>query len=227
MKGLLAALAVLVAVAVAVVGVGLLRPDAPVAGEAAATVVTTAKALAGDSDAGRGAADLARKVRPKKTYYQYVDARGSVRFAEKLEDVPAAWRDRAGRVELEVAPPSTPAEAQAAREWQTGGPAAPAATPARARSASPEAQPAGAARVPSVIIYSSKWNEASQKALAWLDKQGIPYENRDVDDPPSNFRKLQEKTGGRNVPAFEIDGEIVRGFSPRRFEKVYQRHQKG
>ena len=108
MKGLLAALAVLVAVAVAVVGVGLLRPDAPVAGEAAAAVAATVKALAGDSDAERGAADLARKVRPKKTYYQYVDARGSVRFAEQLEDVPAAWRDRAGRVELEVAPPSTP-----------------------------------------------------------------------------------------------------------------------
>ena len=108
MKGLLAALAVLVAVAVAVVGVGLLRPDAPVAGEAAAAVAATAKTLAGDADAGPGAADLARKVRPKKTYYQYVDARGSVRFAEKLEDVPAAWRDRAGRVELEVAPPGRP-----------------------------------------------------------------------------------------------------------------------
>jgi glutaredoxin len=224
MKGLLAALAVLVAVAVAVVGVGLLMPDAPVAGEAAAAVAATAKALAGDADAGRGAADLARQVLPKKTYYQYVDARGSVRFAEKLEDVPAAWRDRAGRVELEVAPPSTPAEARAARERQTGGQAAPAA---RAQSTSPEARPAGAVRVPSVIIYSAKWNEASQKALAWLDKQGIPYENRDVDAPVSNFRKLQERTGGRTVPAFEIDEEILRGFTPRRFKKVYQRHERG
>jgi len=224
MKGLLTTVAVLVAVAAAVMAVGLLKPDAPVVGEAAAAVAATAKALAGDSDAGRAAADLAKKARPKKTYYQYVDAGGSVRFAEKLEDVPVAWRDRAGRVEMEVAPPGTPAEAQAARERQTGGPATPAA---RTRSPSPEAQPAGPGRVPSVIVYSAKWNEASQKALAWLDKKGIPYENRDVDNPPSNFRKLQEKTGGRNVPAFEIDEEIVRGFSPRRLEKILERHQKG
>jgi hypothetical protein len=216
MKRLLAILAVLGAAAAAVVGVGLLKPDAPVAGEVAAAVTAAAKGLAGDSDAGRAAADLARKARPKKTYYQYIDARGSVRFAEKLADVPAAWRDRAGRVEMAVAPPGTPAEAQAAREWQTA---------SAARTRSPEAP--GPARIPSVIIYSAKWDEASQKALAWLDKKGIPYENRDVDNPLSNFRKLQEKTGGRSIPAFEVDEEIVRGFSPRRLEQIYQRHQNG
>jgi glutaredoxin len=224
MKGLLAALAVLLAVGAAVVGVGLLKPDAPVAGEAAAAVAATAKGLAGGSEAGRAAADLARKARLKKTYYQYVDARGSVRFAEKLEDVPAAWRDRAGRVELEGPPPGTPDEARAARERQTGGPAA---ATAREAPTSPGAAPAGRGRVLLVVVYSAKWNEASQKALAWLDREGIPYENRDVDNPPSNFRELQEKTGSQNIPVFEIDGEILRGFSPRRFQKVYERHQKG
>lgn len=224
MKVLLAALGVLLAAGAAVLALGWLKPDAPLAGEAAAAVAATAKGLTGETEAGSAAADLARKARPKKTYYQYVDAGGSVRFAEKLEDVPAAWRKRAGRLELEVPPPGTPAEARAARERQTGGAAAPAAP---GPSPPPGAAPAGLGRVPLVLVYSAKWNEASQKALAWLDDEGIPYENRDVDNPASNFRELQEKTGSRNIPVFEIDGEILRGFSPRRFKKVYERHQNG
>ena len=50
-----------------------------------------------------------------RTYFQYVDARGNVRFAENLENVPEDWQSRAGRVVLDVPPPSSPAAARMVR----------------------------------------------------------------------------------------------------------------
>ena len=54
--------------------------------------------------------------RESQVYYQYVDENGMVRFTENPYDVPEAWRGRAGRVELDVAPPDTPAAARLVRK---------------------------------------------------------------------------------------------------------------
>ncbi|MEZ4290684.1 MAG: hypothetical protein R3E53_09185 [Myxococcota bacterium] len=35
-----------------------------------------------------------------RVYYQFIDDRGQVQFVERLGDVPAAWRDRVGYVEM-------------------------------------------------------------------------------------------------------------------------------
>ncbi len=57
--------------------------------------------------------------RAPQVYYQYVDENGIVRFTENPYDVPEAWRGRAGRVELDVAPPDTPAAARLVRKLRT------------------------------------------------------------------------------------------------------------
>jgi hypothetical protein len=49
-------------------------------------------------------------------YYQYVDENGGVRFTQNPHEVPEGWRGRAGRVELDVAPPDTPAAARLVRK---------------------------------------------------------------------------------------------------------------
>ena len=54
----------------------------------------------------------------KRIFYQYVDDTGAVRFVENPYDLPAEWRGRAGRVELNVAPPTPPAEGRMARKLQ-------------------------------------------------------------------------------------------------------------
>ncbi len=52
----------------------------------------------------------------KSTFYQWTDERGSVRFARSLDEVPPAWRERAGQVEVDAAAftKSNPARAQRA-----------------------------------------------------------------------------------------------------------------
>jgi len=56
----------------------------------------------------------------RQVYYQYVDEAGAVRFTQNPWDVPEAWRDRAGRIEIDVAPPNTPADARVVRKLRAG-----------------------------------------------------------------------------------------------------------
>ena len=51
-----------------------------------------------------------------RTYYQYVDEGGAVRFALSLDQVPEAWRGHAGQVVLDVPPPDSPAASRMMRK---------------------------------------------------------------------------------------------------------------
>jgi glutaredoxin len=188
---------------------GWLDPDLPILGVAAEKTVVLADAIQEGPGAMERAAALAEKARPKKTYYQYTDGSGAVRFAEKREDIPEAWRASAGTVAMEGPPPTNPGEARAARAAMT----------ARVQAEALE-------RTPVVIVYTAAWHEGSQKMLAWLDKHEIEYENRDVDEMPRFFQELQDKTGSTSVPAWEIDGKIQRGFSARSFKRAYEKARK-
>ena len=48
----------------------------------------------------------------KRLYYQFIDGKGRVRFVERLSDVPEKWRQRVGFVEMDSAPPLSPAMAE-------------------------------------------------------------------------------------------------------------------
>ena len=52
----------------------------------------------------------------KRIYYQFIDDRGGVQFVERLSDVPSAWREQVGYVEMSQPPPLTPQEAR--KTWQ-------------------------------------------------------------------------------------------------------------
>ncbi len=62
-----------------------------------------------DLTADETSIDLLLSGEPQ-VYYQYTDEGGAVRFARSLLEVPEDWRDRAGRIELAVPPPTSPAE---------------------------------------------------------------------------------------------------------------------
>ena len=51
-----------------------------------------------------------------RTYWQYVDEDGVVRFTESLLEVPAEWRGRAGYIQLDVPPPSSIPEGRMIRK---------------------------------------------------------------------------------------------------------------
>ncbi|UCE87797.1 MAG: hypothetical protein JSU66_08840, partial [Deltaproteobacteria bacterium] len=86
-------------------------------------------------------------------FYQYVDERGSVRIVDTLDQVPPAWRDRAGRVEVDAASIARyDAPKLAARGSGTPERRAFAYTPDR-----------------SVVVYTTSWCGYCRKTLAYLD----------------------------------------------------------
>ena len=138
-------------------------------------------------------------VSAKSVFYQWVDERGSVSFAASLDEVPTAWRQRAGRVELD------------AGGFTNGKTSSPRAIPSRRPQRAPYVPPAP---VHEVTVYTAPWCGWCRKTLAFLDERGVDYDNKDIELDEEYADELREKTGRTAIPLVEIDGTQIRGFDP-------------
>jgi len=145
----------------------------------------------------------------KRLYYQFNDARGQVRFVERLDEVPEAVRASVGFVKLDVPPPLSPADARQARNAQI-------ARRGGVRTVSAAAPKAGQ---PLVIVYYADWCPACRKAKAYLNRKGVPFQLRNVDNPAAK-QELVRKTGRRSIPVIDVDGRILTGFSPQAIDAL-------
>jgi glutaredoxin-like YruB-family protein len=144
--------------------------------------------------------------RQPATFYRYTDESGSVRFVTSLAEVPRHLRDRAQ--------PVTQDRVQRA-------PGSAVAKPPERATRKQRAEPA-LARNREVIVYTTSWCGWCRKTLAFLDKNGIDYENRDIEADDAWRDELEEKTGGTSIPVVEIDGEIIRGYDPTRMQQLLE-----
>jgi glutaredoxin 3 len=140
-----------------------------------------------------------------RIYYQFVDSQGQVRFVDRLGDIPEAWRDRVGFVELESPPPLSPMESQQTRTNRSAGMQVAAGSRSGASS--------------TVVFYTAAWCPWCSKAKSHMDREGIDYESRDIDNP-AILAELIEKTGQQGVPVFDVGGRILTGFDPNRLEQL-------
>ncbi len=145
----------------------------------------------------------------KRLYYQFNDARGQVRFVERLDEVPEAARASVGFVKLDVPPPLSPADARQARDTQI----------ARRGGVRPVSGSAAGTGQPLVIVYYADWCPACRKAKAYLNRKGVPFQVRDVDNPAAQ-QELVRKTGRRSIPVIDVGGRILTGFSPQAIDSL-------
>lgn len=192
--------------------------------DAAAPATFAGGAAAAPEADARGAADPASGRQPtdpdmqsigpdasQRIYYQFVDDRGRVQFVERLSDVPAAWRDRVGYVEMSQPPPLTPLEAR--RSWKLSEERT---TEILLATASPKTR---SRQYTEVVLYSADWCGYCTKARAHLDRSGVDYEVRDV-DIEANAAELREKTGRGGIPVLDFSGEVLRGYSPDQYDRA-------
>lgn len=66
-----------------------------------------------------------------------------------------------------------------------------------------------------IIVYSAKLCGDCQLLKAFMDANGIQYENRDIRENLAYGEELEAKTGKLGVPYLVIDGEWIRGYVPR------------
>ncbi len=125
--------------------------------------------------------------------YRYIDERGQVRLAARLEDIPERQRSTASSL-------STP--------------------PARSRSrALPEE--GRAVNTADVTIFTTPSCGYCRAAIAHFKKSGIDYVNRDVSSDEEAHAEYLELTGGRpGVPVIVVGDEWMQGWSQQGFDRL-------
>jgi mycoredoxin len=67
----------------------------------------------------------------------------------------------------------------------------------------------GRSTVP-VVVYGTSWCAQSQKVRRYLDRLGVPFQFRDMEDDPEATRRVQWWTGGyASHPTLQIGGQVL------------------
>jgi len=123
---------------------------------------------------------------------RYVDAQGSIQMVRGLARVPTQYRGDAvvlgrGNVNrMDVPAPN----AVAFQDWQ------------------PEPNP----NRMQVVLFSAPWCGACKRAKRYLDRQGVPYLERDISADHSAKQEVRSIVGQVAVPLLEVNGRYISGF---------------
>jgi len=73
-----------------------------------------------------------------------------------------------------------------------------------------------------VIIYSTTWCAFCKTEEQYLQKLGVAYIKKDVEEDKEAYEELMAKNGGnyQGVPVSDIDGEIVLGFDRAKIDQA-------
>ena len=87
-------------------------------------------------------------------------------------------------------------------------------TPPPTREAPAAAQaPAASLSDVDVVVYTASWCSVCKRAKACMNAQGIAYDEMDVDQSSENARGLRALNARGSIPTFDVDGEVMIGFS--------------
>jgi glutaredoxin-like YruB-family protein len=73
---------------------------------------------------------------------------------------------------------------------------------------------------PKVIIYSTTWCAFCKTEEQYLQKLGVDYIKKDVEEDKAAYEELMEKLGGgfQGVPVTDIAGDMILGFDRARID---------
>lgn len=71
-----------------------------------------------------------------------------------------------------------------------------------------------------VKVYGTATCPYCKRAKAWLEKQGIDFEDIDLSGDRSRIKEMIKISGQSGVPVIVIDDEVVIGFNRPRLEEL-------
>ena len=71
---------------------------------------------------------------------------------------------------------------------------------------------------PQVTVYSATWCAFCHAAKDYLDKKGVAYTDKDVDNDRANAEESVKISGQTGIPVLNINGEIIVGFDRPRID---------
>ena len=64
-----------------------------------------------------------------------------------------------------------------------------------------------------VVLYSTEWCGYCKQIRRFLDQKGIPYQALDI-EKDAQARKAYEALGGGGIPFVDVNGTLIRDYSP-------------
>ena len=71
-----------------------------------------------------------------------------------------------------------------------------------------------------VIVYSADWCAFCHAAKDYLQKLGVAYDEKDVEEDPAYAQEAMQKSGQTGIPVLDIDGTIILGFDRPKIDAV-------
>ncbi len=70
-----------------------------------------------------------------------------------------------------------------------------------------------------VIVYGASWCGACRQAESWLEQNGIPFVEKDIEEDPEARAEMQRKARAAGVPTtgipvIDVNGRLLTGFDP-------------
>jgi glutaredoxin 3 len=159
------------------------------------------QAPAAPSPAPRRERRPAREPSPP-TAYRYIDETGRVQIASALADIPERQRDTAVPIPGAGSRPGVIQEPRTMAE---------------------ATRPANSV---DVTIYSTRSCGYCRAAIAYFEKKGVDYMNRDVQEDPDAREDYIAITNGRlGVPVIVVGNEWMQGWNRQTFEKLLKASQ--
>jgi len=80
---------------------------------------------------------------------------------------------------------------------------------------------------PKVIIYSTTWCAFCKTEEQYLQKLGVEYVKKDVEEDKAAYEELMSKSGGafQGVPVTDIAGELILGFDRPKIDATLKEKQ--
>lgn len=75
-----------------------------------------------------------------------------------------------------------------------------------------------------VTIYSATWCAFCHAAREYLDKIGVKYEVKDIEENREYAEEVVAKSGQMGIPVIDIDNEIIIGFDRPKIDNALRSH---
>jgi len=133
------------------------------------------------------------------SYYQYVDESGRVRFAASLDEVPERQRSTAGHISV----------------------TAPTATRRPSRAEPEDTRTAERTTNAEVVLYTTESCPYCRSAVAYLERIGQDYVNKNVEtDDEARDEYLQLTNGRAGVPVIVVGDKWMQGWSQQKLDQM-------
>lgn len=76
-----------------------------------------------------------------------------------------------------------------------------------------------------VIIYSADWCAFCHAAKEYLDKLGVKYTERNVEENRKFAQEAVDKSHQMGIPVLDVNGDIIVGFDRPKIDNALKAHK--